>query len=397
LRSLRSFYNGPVNSWDVIIAGAGIIGVSLALELRERGATVLVLDRGEPGRGASEAAAGMLAPSDPATPAALRPLAFESARMFPEYVRRLESLSGLGTDFRRQGTIVLGESPEPQDAGGTFAVDDLRPDNLRPDHLRHRSLHTDDLRRLEPWLASCGLPAFFVAEESVDPRLLMPAATLAAQKRGVEIRAHEEVTEMRACGSGVEVVTAKAALAAGAAVNCRGAWSGTPVRPRKGQMLYLQPAKNNLQPTENNLLRHVVRTPEVYLVPRSSGKILVGATVEDVGFDTSVASAAIQEMAAAAARCVAPLKAAEIVESWAGLRPGTPDDLPVLGATETPGVFVASGHFRNGILLAPVTARIMAELVAGKAPGLDIGAFAVSRFSRGNAGNAENSALPRKS
>ena len=403
LRSLPSFYNGPVNSWDVIIAGAGIIGVSLALELRERGATVLVLDRGEPGRGASTAAAGMLAPSDPGTPAALRPLAFESARMFPEYVRRLESLSGLDTDFRRQGTIVLGESPELQEESRTLAADNLRPDNLRPDDLRHedlrpnnlradrlRHLHDDDLHRLEPSLASCGLPAFFVAEESVDPRLLMQAAILAAQKRGVEIRAHEEVMEIRARGSGVEVVTAQAALAAGAAVNCRGAWSGTPVRPRKGQMLYLQPA-------ENNLLRHVVRTPEVYIVPRSSGKILVGATVEDVGFDTSVAAAVIREMAAAAARCLAPLKAAEIVESWAGLRPGTPDDLPVLGAAETPGVFVASGHFRNGILLAPVTARIMAELVAGKTPGLDIGAFAVSRFSRGNARNAETSALPRKS
>jgi glycine oxidase len=202
----------------------------------------------------------------------------------------------------------------------------------------------------------------------------MRAAVQAAQKCGVAIRSHAEVKAMRAHSGMVEVTTEAEAFTSGAAVNCLGAWAGTPVKPRKGQMLYLQPGRKDL-------LQHVVRAPEVYMVPRSSGKILVGATVEDVGFDTTVSSQAIQRLFTAAAGYMPELKTAAVAESWAGLRPGTPDDLPILGLTGTPGIFAATGHFRNGILLAPVTAKIMAELVAGKAPSLDITAFAASRFA----------------
>ena len=201
----------------------------------------------------------------------------------------------------------------------------------------------------------------------------MRAAVSAARHRGVEIRAHAEVKEIRSRGDQVEVVTDVAAFLAGTAVNCRGAWSGAPVKPRKGQMLYLQP--------DQVLLQHVVHAPDVYIVPRSSGKILVGATVEDVGFDKNVAPSTIQDLRSTAAQYLPELGSAPIIESWAGLRPGTPDDLPILGPADAPRVFVASGHFRNGILLAPVTAKIMADLVAGKAPGFDIGAFAPSRFA----------------
>ena len=140
-------------------------------------------------------------------------------------------------------------------------------------------------------------------------------------------------------------------------------------------MLYVQPQRHDL-------LQHVVHAPDAYIVPRSTGKILVGATVEDVGFDKTVAP--IDHSGSAAERpqdtCLS-WSPAPIIESWAGLRPGTPDDLPILGPTEAPGVFVASGHFRNGILLAPITAKIMADLMTGKAPALDIGAFAPSRFA----------------
>jgi glycine oxidase len=353
-----------VNSWDVIIAGAGIIGVSLGLELRERGAKVLLLDRGEPGNEASSAAAGMLAATDPETPPALLPLALESARMFPEYVRKLEDLSGIKTDFRRQGAIAF-----------------LDAASAPPEYTK---LSGDDLRRLEPLLQSHvsqnhapqshDRSAFFVQEDSVDPRLLMRAAVSAARNRGVELRANAEVKEIRSRGDQVEVVTDADVFAAGAVVNCRGAWSGAPVKPRKGQMLYVQPPRQNL-------LQHVVHAPDVYIVPRGSGKILVGATLEDVGFDKTVSAATIQDLLRAGARYLPELEPAPIIESWAGLRPGTPDDLPIMGRTETPRVFVASGHFRNGILLAPITAKIMAGLVTGKAPGLDIRAFSPSRFA----------------
>src|SRR5262249_8426048 len=154
--------------------------------------------------------------------------------------------------------------------------------------------------------------------DTVDPRLLMQAALLTAQSRGVEIRGHTEVRAIRSDGNLVVVETTAETLHAKAAVNCRGAWSGVPVKPRKGQMLYVRPERHDL-------LRHVVHAPDVYIVPRSSGKILIGATVEDVGFDKTVALSAVQQLVTTAARYVTELGSAPVVESWAGLRPGTPD------------------------------------------------------------------------
>lgn len=341
-----------MKSWDVIIAGAGIIGVSVALELRERGATVLVLDRGEPGSEASSAAAGMLAPADPETPEALRPLAMESAQMFAAFVRKVESAAGIQVGFRRVGTIAL------------------IPENTAP--REYRGLSAVEVQRLEPSIHTAGNSAFFVREDSVDPHLLTRAALAAAQTRGVEVRGHTAVMEMRARESVVEVVTQSEAFSAAAAVDCRGAWSGAPVRPRKGQILYVLP--------QAPLLQHVLRTPEAYIVPRSSGKILIGATVEDVGFDKSVDPSAIHQLLNAAAKYLPALASAPITQSWAGLRPGTPDDLPIIGPTDRPRIFAATGHFRNGILLAPITATIMADLIHGLPSPLDIRAFSPDRF-----------------
>jgi glycine oxidase len=343
-----------VKSWDVIIAGAGIIGVSLALELRERGRAVLVLDRAAPGGEASSAAAGMLAPSDPETPPALRPMAFASASIFPEFVRKLETAGKMQVDFRRFGTIAL-----------------LRDE---PAPAEYRSLAENELHRLEPSLQSTGQSAFFVQEDSVDPHLLMQAALAAAGNLGVKMRGDAPVQDIRPRDNGVEVLTPADTFFAPCVVDCRGAWSGAPVRPRKGQMLYVQP--------QTAVLQHVLRAPDVYLVPRSSGKILIGATVEDVGYDKSVDPATVHALFSAAAKYLPELASAPITKSWAGLRPGTPDGLPILGVTEMPGVLIASGHFRNGILLAPITAKIMANLVEGRPSPLDIQAFAPDRFPR---------------
>jgi glycine oxidase len=341
-----------VKSWDVIIAGAGIIGVSLALELRQRGATVLVLDRAEPGAESSSAAAGMLAATDPETPAALRPLAMESARMFPAFVQQLETAGNMQVDFRRVGTIALLSHAEVPS--------------------EYRSLPAAELHRLEPLLHNSEKPPFFVQEDSVDPLLLMQAALAAARNSEIEIRGHSAVKEMRPSDHAVEVLTQSSTLIAASAVDCRGAWSGAPVRPRKGQMLYVQP--------QGGVLQHVLRAPDVYIVPRSSGKVLIGATVEDVGFDKTVNPSAIQQLRGAATKYVPAIASAAIIQSWAGLRPGTPDDLPILGATNTPGMYVATGHFRNGILLAPITAKIMADLLNRRPSPVDITAFAAERF-----------------
>lgn len=343
-----------VNSPDVTIVGAGLIGVSIAMELRDRGLQVLVLDRGQPGREASSAAAGMLAASDPETPPALRLLVEESAQLFPDYVRRIEGLSGISADFRRQGAIdIAGHSPAPK---------------------AYRKLLSEDLAQLEPGLQPGELPAFFVVEDSVDPALLMQSALVAAERSGIEVRGQTEVLGIRAQRDGGEVVTPFGRFVAGAVVDCRGAWSGVPVRPRKGQALYLQPLSGKG-------LEHVLRAPGVYLVPRSSGRIFAGATVEDVGFDKTVEPATIAGMHATAVRWLPQLAEASVIESWAGLRPGTPDNLPILGQAEAGQLFIATGHFRNGILLAPVTAHIMADLITGEPAPYDIAGFSPLRFA----------------
>lgn len=349
--------NSPSSLWDVIISGAGIIGISLALELRRNGASVLVLDSGEPGREASSAAAGMLAPADPETPHALRPLAMASAEMVPEYVRQLEAAAKMQVDFRRSGTIAL-----------------LQHADAPPEY---KKISSDDLQRLEPTIRNNNLPTFFVQEDSVDPHLLMQAALAAAGSQNIEIRGNSAVQEVRRHAGQIEVSASGDLFTANAYVNCQGAWAGAPVKPRKGQMLYVQP--------QSQILQHVLRTPEAYIVPRSNGKILIGATVEDVGFDKSVAPATIQNLLSLAAKYLPELASATITQSWAGLRPGTPDDLPIIGQaigkTDIPNTFIASGHFRNGILLAPITAKIMSALIQGWPSPLDISAFSPVRFS----------------
>jgi len=215
--------------------------------------------------------------------------------------------------------------------------------------------------------------SFFVQEDSVDPDLLMQAALRAVRTRGIEVRGRTSVQELRAQGTQIEVLTSNGSYLAATVVNCQGAWSGAPVKPRKGQMLYLSPQ-------ETGLLEHVVRAPEVYLVPRSSGKILVGATVEDVGFDKSVQPEMIQKLHSAAASYLPKLALATVTESWAGLRPGSPDDLPLIGRTEVSGVFVATGHFRNGILLAPITGELLAGAIVDKTFPAALEIFSPDRF-----------------
>ncbi|HLJ85329.1 MAG TPA: glycine oxidase ThiO [Candidatus Angelobacter sp.] len=355
-------------TWDVVTVGGGIIGLSLAIEIRERGGAVLVLDGGEPGREASAAAAGMLAPADPETPSSLREFARWSAQLYPEFVRKIEDRSGITVDFRKQGSIVFHHS-----------ADELP---------EHRRISLGELQQLEPSIQPPAGDGVFLleGENSVDPDKLMRAMIETARNLGVDILAKAKVDSLVPMGSSVEVSTAIGKFAASSVVNCRGAWAGASVRPRKGQMLYLQP--------EEELLSHVVRA-RVYLVPRSSGKILVGATVEDVGFDKTVETRVIEDLHRQASDLIPALAAAPVVQSWAGLRPGTPDDLPVLGnaneprETESSGrgemgqsrIYLAEGHFRNGILLAPATARVIASLIEGKKPEIDISAFSPTRFS----------------
>lgn len=350
--------------WDVIVIGGGIIGLSLSLALRRRGASVLVVERGEPGREASHAAGGMLVECSLETPAALQPLASASARLYPEFAQEIELESGMNVDLRDYGTIMF-PPPEHVHERPGFSLETLLP---RP------------LNEMEPALADPKRPAFYLKERSVDPRALSSAAWKAAKHRGIDFSSGDEVVALSMVeGRAAGVKTTKTVFHAAKTVNCAGAWSGQiaphafPTRPVKGQMLCL------LMPSRA-LLRHVIRTPEAYLIPRSDGRLLVGATVEEAGFDKRTDLATIQRFHRAALNLVPELRNGKILESWAGLRPGTPDGFPILGATATPGYFVATGHFRDGILLAPVTAEVMAAVVEDRLPEYDLTAFSPARF-----------------
>ena len=355
------FYNAVVKTWDVIVIGGGIIGLSLAIALRKRGATVLVVERGEPGREASYAAGGMLVDCQLETPATLQPLASASAQMYPEFAHELELESGIHIDLRDFGTIYF-------------------PSTEHYDLVAFHPLPAP-LTEWEPALAETTSRAFYFKERSVDPRGLVAAAWQTAKHREIDFSSADpvisvEVSEGRVTG----VTTAKTSFLSDKVVNCAGAWSGKigphafPTRPVKGQMLCLaMPSKM--------LLKHVIRAPQAYLIPRSDGRLLVGATVEDAGFDKRTDVETMQRFHRAAIALVPKLQDAKILEDWAGLRPGTPDNLPILGPAATSGYFVATGHFRDGILLAPITAQIMADVISGTDPGYDLAAFSPARFS----------------
>ncbi|MFZ0277366.1 MAG: FAD-dependent oxidoreductase, partial [Candidatus Sulfotelmatobacter sp.] len=299
------------------------------------------------------------------TSADLQPLATASGRMYPEFIRELELESGMKVDLRDQGTIFFPSA-----------------EHLSSPYLRHATLPAP-LAELEPALAVLNQPAFYLHERSVDPRALTMAALQSAKRRAVDISSGEEVASVNLSNGRVAgVITTKTSFHAPKVVNCAGAWSGQiapyafPTRPVKGQMLCL------LSPSPpHNLLKHVIRAPEVYLIPRSDGRILVGATVEEAGFDKRTDVGTIQRLFHAAIAIVPELRNAKILEDWAGLRPGTPGALPILGLTATPGYYVATGHFRDGILLAPITAQVMADVITGKEPAFDLNAFSASRFS----------------
>ncbi len=369
-----------VKNWDAIIIGAGIIGLSLAIELNKQGLRVLVVEKGEPGREASWAAGGMLVDFVLETPAGMRELATESARMYPEFVHELEDESGLKIDLRSVGTLVLSRVEtglRPVSAGQSPATTQAYA-LPRP------------LAELEPALriwnrTELPLTPLFLKERCVDPRHLTAAAIAAARHRGVDFSHGDHVLSVEvADGKASGVRTNKTQFAAGMVVNCAGAWAGQigphpfPTRPVKGQMLCVAMP-------EKELVRHVVRTlawtPDVYLIPRSDGRMLIGTTAEEAGFDKRTVPETIQKLRQAALDLVPKLADARILEAWAGLRPGTPDGLPILGATPTPGYFVATGHFRDGILLAPVTAKVIRQMMTGQKPQIDVSKFSANRFA----------------
>ncbi|QNI33319.1 FAD-dependent oxidoreductase [Alloacidobacterium dinghuense] len=342
---------------DVLIAGGGIIGLSTALELAGRGLRVTVLERGCAMAEASWAAAGMLAAFDPENPADLRPLSELSISLYPDYLNTIERLSRLQVPLRTSRTLQGSER----------------------NHIFSNALSAAEIAACVPDLDPESRSFLWLKEHSLDPRDLCAALPKAAVAAGISIIEHSPITEVRAMASVVDVRTPQATWSASHFINCCGAWAGAishlpSIEPRKGQMVTVK-----LPPSHR--LDCVIRTPELYLVPRGDGRIVIGASVERAGFDKSVEETTIQALLDQAAALWPPIRQAQIVETWAGLRPGSADGLPIMDACGEGSCWIASGHFRNGILLAPGTARIMRNLILGEPPSVHLAPFRCDRFA----------------
>jgi glycine oxidase len=369
-------------SYDAIFVGGGIIGLSCAWRAAQRGARVAVLERAEPPAGATNVAAGMLAPVGELTfgEPRLLELTLEAARLYPGFVAEVEAASGQLTGYLRRGALHV--ALDRDEAAQLRRVHDLQ----RSLGLEAEWLAPRQCRALEPGLTPSFNGGVHAPDEaSIDPRALLRALTVALAEAGGELRSGCEVVDGVFGGDrllGVRCADGEE-LRADAVVLCNGAWSGAtewlpeharpPVRPVKGEALELRGRDGAPAPAER-----IVCSERVYLVPREDGRLIVGATVEERGFDTVVSAGGVLELLREAYRLLPDVAEMELVGAIAGLRPGTPDNLPLIGPGAVDGLVLATGHFRNGILLAPLTAELIVAALAG--PGAASASAARSSF-----------------
>jgi glycine oxidase len=366
-----------MSTFDVAIVGAGLIGATTALELAQAGLRTALFDRQQPGQEASWAAAGILSPApENAQMVPTVPLGRASLALYPEFVAGVEERSGMDVGFRPKGTV---EAFFSRDAQAKLNTTVALHHGLG---LKAEALSAEDARELEPALTS-ELQAAIVRpdEASVDNRALTRAVLLAAERAGVEIFAGRKVQAIhqhgrRCAGLIIDAERVEArwtVIAAGCySAEIQGAAGYAPVRPAKGQILALR--------AKNLDIERVLWSEHIYLVPRSDGRIVAGATVEYVGFEKELTAGALQKILAAALELAPGLADAQVEETWAGLRPDTPDHLPIVGPTDLEGLLIATGHFRSGILLAPVTAQLLREWITGQRVTLDWSRFSPLRF-----------------
>jgi glycine oxidase len=356
---------------DAAIVGGGVIGMSLARELSSRGMDVVLIERGRTGEEASSAAAGLLsAQSDADTDSAFFRVTKTSRDLYPAWADALRQETGIDVGWRRTGVLRCG------DEKSLAAFLWQREAGFPIERLDSKEIARRSSSRAAPEITH-GL--FFADDAIVDPRLLVRALRRSLEQRGVRVLEGVEVTGFRVEGGpcrGVE--SSSGPIRALRVVDAAGAWAdldpslpfSVPVEPVRGQIVEL--ADDASFPT-------VLESEDVYLVPRADGRLLVGATVERAGYRKEVTAQAVRGLLDAAFALAPSLASARLTGAWAGLRPGTPDGRPLLGETSIAGLFLAAGHFRHGILLAPWTALAVSDLVAG-AGGSELAPFSPERF-----------------
>jgi glycine oxidase len=366
-----------MKKFDVVIAGGGVIGGAIALELARAGLRVALFDRQQPGQEASWASAGILSPA-PENPGVVSmvPLGKASMSLYPEFVAQVEEISGTSVGFRPKGTLeALFSHDTKAELSTIIALHHglgLRAEPLRP----------EDARELEPSLSEEVEAAVLRPEEaSVDNRALTAAILEAAKRRGAEIFSGDGAKAIWREGNRCAgLVLQNEKVEANWTIIAAGCFSATidgvapyaPVRPAKGQMASLR--------ADDAKIERVLWSEKIYLVPRDDGHVLAGATVEHAGFDKRVTAGGIEKILSAAIDLAPGLANARIEETWAGLRPDSPDHLPILGPTDIDGLLMATGHFRSGILLTPITARLIREWITEQRVSVDWDRFSPLRF-----------------
>lgn len=354
----------------MVVVGGGVIGLATAWRAAGRGLSVTVLDP-EPGRGAAWAAAGMLAPVTEAHYGEedLIRLNLESARRWPGFAGELGQEGGIDVGYRACGTLAVAG-----DADDRAVLVDLHRFQ-RSLGLQAELLPSRECRALEPLLAPSVRGGLLAAgDHQVDNRRLVGALLAAADRRGVELRRTRAAEILVSAGRAVGVVTGDGDdVHAGSVLLAAGCWSGqvaglppelaSSVRPVKGHIVRLRGPAGPALLSRN--VRGLVQGSPLYLVPRADGTIVLGASVEEQGFDTTVRAGPVSELLRRAVELVPALAEVELAETAAGLRPGSADNAPLVGRSSLPGLVAATGHFRNGILLAPLTADAVAAVLTG--------------------------------
>src|SRR5579875_1609533 len=383
---------------DILVIGGGLIGCSIALRLAQQKLRVSVFDQGKPGMEASSAGAGMIAPQGETTqPDAFYELCAASRDLYADFVAEVEELSGRKVGFRRDGTLMAAldedQQHELQEIYEAQTKAGLKVERLSPPEARRRS----------PQLSEEIRDALFIPEDYwIDNVRLMEALEQACRRVGVSFYPHAKVTRLIASNGRVESAEIRAEsgsisghYAAGQFILAAGAWSGEiaatlgislPVKPCRGQMIEFEGAED---------FPFVLRAGHHYLVPRSGGRVIAGSTMEYASFEKAVTGEGLRSILEGAVRMAPMVKKLRFRAAWSGLRPDTEDHLPILGCGEIRNLVFATGHFRNGILLTPITAQLISELILKGSTSRPLERYSPARFRPGHPRCASDAAGQR--